>query len=136
MTISETAQSLKEQLNGTLSEINGNFLLRIPIDQAKTQDVLLISIENGQKEKMFKFFSIAGPMKNQSEDYLNLLKNNMGLDYGSFSVMVLNESDHLVVCDSVPFEKIRLDEIVKSVLYITKVAHDAGIRIKEGLSPL
>lgn len=127
---------VSKKLNASISEVGGNFLMKVPMNETEMQDVMLITIENGSGEKILKFFSIAGPLEKTSDLMYFLLKNNLGMDYGSFSVMVLNDQDNLVVADSCLLDFATLDETIAAVLYITKVSYDARKRIATGNSPL
>jgi len=132
----ELVQELSSKLNASISEVGGNFLMKIPMSETEHQDVMVITIENGQKEKILKFFSIAGPIEKNEELMHFLLKNNLGMDYGSFSLMILNDQENLVVVDSCLLHLATVEETLAAVQYITKVSYDARKRLSSGLNPL
>lgn len=135
-TLLEIVESVSTKLGGSYTEVHSNYLLRLPMESGDIQEVIVITIENQVKEPMLKYFSIAGTIKLEPELTEFLLRNNLGMDYGGFSLMAINNEENLVVYDSVPLATARIEDIIPSVQYITKLAYESKKRISSGLNPL
>ncbi|MBN8704473.1 MAG: hypothetical protein J0L62_01250 [Bacteroidetes bacterium] len=135
-TLLEIVESVSTKLGGSYTEVHSNYLLRLPMESTDIQEVIVITIENQVKEPMLKYFSIAGTIKLEPELTEFLLRNNLGMDYGGFSLMAINNEENLVVYDSVPLATARIEDIIPSVQYITKLAYESKKRISSGLNPL
>lgn len=127
---------LAVKLNASKTEVGGNFLMKIPINGNEIQETMFITLDNSANEKILKFFSIAGKIEKNEEMLYFLLKNNLGMDYGCFAVMILNNEDQLVVADSCLLDYAKFEEVFQAVQYITRVAFDAKKRIASGQNPL
>lgn len=139
-TLLEIVESVSTKLGGSYTEVHSNYLLRLPMEVSDgkeiSQEVIVITIENQVKEPMLKYFSIAGSIKLEPELMEFLLRNNLGMDYGGFSLMAINNEENLVVYDSVPLSTAKIDDIIPSVQYISKLAYESKKRISSGLNPL
>lgn len=134
--LSQLVFELSHHLNGELSELQGNFLMRIPMPDGEIQEVIFIQIENQNKEVILKYFSIAGPVEPTAQLLEFLLRNNLGMDYGGFSLMQLNNAENLVIYESRAMEMAKPAEMVTAVAYVAKLAHEAKKRLRSGLAPL
>jgi len=134
-TFLEIVETVSTRLGGTYTEIHQNYLLRLPMENGAIQEVIVITIANQSGEPMLKYFSVAGPVQPEPELLDFLIRNNMGMDYGGFSLMKMEGADNLIVFDSVPLASANPDELVPSVRYITKLAYETKTRISSGMNP-